>query len=227
MNSSWTKVGRLFRKEIRTELRSPSNLWTALIFNVASASALGLAASREKPGPELAAGMLVAMLLFSAVSVLPRLIIAEGDQGTFDFLQLHFRPEEVFWGKFLYATLVQVVGSLVVATVLLGMCGATVVNPLVLILGLLLESVCFAGTMVLCGCFALGASARWTLTGMLAVPLLLPQSIAGQGVFRFALGKGFTATGWTNLAVLAGYILVLLAIGPALCRLISARGGAK
>lgn len=226
MNSSSARVWRLFRKELVTEFRSPTNLWTSLIFNVAGATAIGLAANRELPGKELAAGMLIALLMFSSVSVLPRLILAEGDQGTFEFLRLHFEPEEIFLGKLAYAFCVQVVSALIVGTVFVGLCGTPVLNPLFFGLGLVLESLCFAGTMVLCGCFALGAAARWTLAGMLALPLLLPQAIAGQGVFRYAFGAGLVGTAWINVAALAGYVMVLLAVGPGLCRVLSpARSG--
>ncbi|MBL8047187.1 MAG: ABC transporter permease [Chthonomonas sp.] len=227
MNSSWINVRRLLAKEFRTEFRSPTNLWTALILNSACATALGLAANREFPGRELLAGMLVALLIFSAVSVLPRLIIAEGDQGTYDFLRLHFQPEEIFWGKFLYAALVQFAGGVLITTILVGMSGRPVEQAAFLLLGVLLETLCFAGTLILCGCFALGASARWTLAGMLAIPLLLPQSIAGQGVFRHAFGAGLPSTAWVNVGALAGYVLVLVAVGPPLCRAVSSLGADK
>lgn len=218
MNSPLSEIYRLVKKEFAIEFRTPANLWTSAIFNVAATSAISFAAAREAPKAELAAGILVVLLIFSAVTVLPRIVLSEADQGTFDFLRLHFQPASIFWGKFVYSGLVQMVSVAIISVMFLGMVGVKVVHSDFLFAGLVLESLCFTGTLVLCGCLALAASSRWTLAGMLALPLLLPQAAASQGVLRYAFGAGFEKTAIMNLAALAAYVALLCAIGPHLMR---------
>ncbi|MCE9560014.1 MAG: heme exporter protein CcmB [Armatimonadetes bacterium] len=217
-NSIWAETQAIFQKEITSELRNSTGFWSAALFALTTVSAIGFASAREKPGPELAAGILTAVLLFSGVSSLPRSLLVEDEQGTLELLRLRFEPESIYYGKLLFVTAMQFINSFVLCMLYIAFAGLSVVHPGILALGLVAESVAISGAVVLCGAVVMGATSRWLLVGVLSMPFLLPQSAACIGVLRYGFGAGFSETAWINIGSLFGFGLLGIAIGPPLAR---------
>jgi ABC-type transport system involved in cytochrome c biogenesis permease component len=182
MNSIWAEAVGIFRKDLRIELRNNTGFWTSTIYAVAVMSAIGFATQKEKPGPELSAGILTAVLMITALSALPRVLLNEDELGTFDLLRLRFSPEGIYWGKWLYVVGLQLANATVLGGLYLLFTGTNVVRWEFLVLGLFLESlsvscsrsrqgvsVCFA-TRSERGCQGRQRSTRWPFRAMRLSP---------------------------------------------------------
>lgn len=208
------EVWAVFMKEWRTEVRSKHGLFTAGLFAVLAVVAMVFAGFGSTPSAGLAAGMLSVTLLFSATIGLPRAYLVEDEQGTFDLLRLIADPGPVFVGKAMFNLAQMLLTSSVLGVLFVAMTGVSVVHPLLFVVGLALQCVSLAAAVSLCGVLVVGATHRWLLAGVVALPLLLPQVFLGVGALAVALGEGSISGGWSSVLGLAGFGLAALAAGP-------------
>lgn len=217
MNSRWwAEVLAILGKEWCTERRAKHALLTSSLFSVLSVIAMAFASAEQRPTPTLYAGMFTVVLLFAATITLPRVFLAEDEQGTMDLLRLLSRPEAAFWGKFFFALLQVAVTAAVLATLFVGLSGVEVRDPGIFVVGLAMESFTLAATISVTGVLVVGASNRWLLGAVVALPLLLPQVTLSIGVLRFAFGEGAREAATQNLGGLALFALGILSFGPIL-----------
>ncbi len=217
MSSSWVRqVRAIVGKELRTELRSKHGLFTAGLFGFLTVIAMVFASYAEKPSPTVAAGMLCVALVFSAVVTLPRTMIVEDEQGTFEMLQLLAEPSAAYFGKALTNCVQMVFASVVLGSVFIAMVEIPVARPLMFVLALLVLALALAGGTSFCGALVIGATNRWMLAGVVALPLLVPVVFLGVITLRTGLAGGFDEAGSESLVALAGYALVTLTAGPRL-----------
>lgn len=201
-------------KELRTELRTKSGLFTAGLFSVAAVVAVAFAAAGQKLHGDLAAGMLWVTLLFASAISLPRAFVVEDEQGTGDLLRLVARPHAVFWGKALFNLLQMLAASLALAVFFSILTGTDVTNLGLYIGSLVAGSAALAGTVTLCGALVAQAANRWTLAGAVSLPLLLPLIALGVTATRVAFGVGALHGGVTGCVGLACYAVGTFAAGP-------------
>jgi heme exporter protein B len=221
MSSSWGRqVAAIVRKEARTELRSRHGLFTAGLFGFLTVIAMVFATYTEKPTATVAAGMLCVALVFSAVVTLPRTMIVEDELGTFALLQLLAEPSAAYFGKALSNCFQMLFSALVLGVVFVGMVELPVDRPLVFSLALVLLSLALAGGTSFCGALVIGATNRWLLAGVVALPLLVPVVFLGVSAVRCGLGSGSLDSGVEALTALGGYALVMLVAGPRLVALV-------
>ncbi|MCW5937233.1 MAG: heme exporter protein CcmB [Fimbriimonadaceae bacterium] len=212
----WRSASAIFRKEWRSEMRSRHGLFTAGLFALLSVIATSLASFGQTPPPALSSGVLAVTLVFAAVVSIPRLFLAEDDQGTFDLLRLLADPSAAFAGKALYALLQTVVVALALGLVYIVMTSAAVPSPTLFVLGLLASSAGMALGVSVCGALAVGAANRWVLASVVSMPVLFPQVFMTVSVLRAAMGGGGEAGGYQALVGLVGWAVVLGASGPTL-----------
>lgn len=217
MNSSWSdQAVAVFLKELRTEFRSKHGLFTAGMFGVLTVLTMVFSVYIDKPSPMVASGMLVVALVFAAVSTLPRTLIIEDEQGTFELLLLLCEPSAAFFGKAVFNALHMLIASMLLGVVFVTMVDLPIVNGTLFFLGLASLALALAGGTSFCGGLVLGASNRWILAGVISMPLLVPVVFLGVGVLQAGLGSGFDQKGVQSLVALTGYALVTLAAGPML-----------
>ena len=217
MNSTWgSQVRAVFRKELRTELRSKHGLFTAGLFGFLTVIAMVFATYADKPTPSLAAGMLCVALVFSTVVTMPRTMIVEDEQGTFALLQLLAEPSAAYFGKLLSNAIQLLIGTAILSVVFIGMTDTAVERPLIFALSLLVLPLALAGGASFCSALVMGATNRWLLAGVVALPMLVPVVFLGVSALRTGLGAGLEATGIQSLTALGGYALVAFAAGPRL-----------
>lgn len=206
----------MLRKEWKSEGRTIHGLLSAGLFSLLAVVTLSYSTYLEKPSPTVAGGLIGVALLFSAVSGLPRTLLAEEEQGTFDLLRMIAPPQAAIWGKMLFNIFQMLITALLLGVVFVAFGGIEVKSPGLYVATLAVEALALGAGVTFCGALSMGASNRWVLVGVLALPILLPQMAAGIGAFRGAFGAGSTQSGWTNLLVLFGYATGLLSIGPVL-----------
>lgn len=207
-----------FEREWRSEFRARHGLFTSLLFSVLAVVAISFACQREKPSPAIAAALLAVVLLFAAIASLPRIFLIEDDQGSFDLLRMASDPAHAFLGKLMFSLVQMLSTGLVLTLIFVALSGIDVEKPWLLAAAVFIECVALASATSLCGALVLGATNRWVLVGVLAVPVLLPQLTMGVLAMRAAIGEGAVELGVQNLLGLFGFCLATLGAGPLLVR---------
>jgi len=185
VSRSWAReLGAVFRKDVSSELRSRSALYSVLLFALVSLAlisflpvteGIGLtlfanfALGRAVPGDTYARSLLLASLLwivffFSAISGMARTFVKEEERRTVLALQLAARPLAVYFGKLLFnVVLLEAVAAVVLPLFVI------LFHPKVTSGGMLVAEVAL-------GCAALAASA--TILGA-----IVARSGSGSALF--------------------------------------------
>jgi ABC-type transport system involved in cytochrome c biogenesis permease component len=129
-------------------------------------------------------------------------------------------PSAAYFGKALTNAVQMLAGSFVLGGVFVAMADIPVERPVVFIVGLGFLSLALAGGTSFCAALVIGATNRWVLAGVVALPLLVPVVFLGVVALRSGLGAGVEGAGSESLLALGGYALVTLTAGPGIVALV-------
>lgn len=228
MNSRSNKGGACvwLRKELMCEFRSKQGLLNSLVFGFMAVVVAVFATAQQQFSPDLAAGFLVSILVFSAVVTVPRIFLVEEDQKTFDLARLMADSATVYVGKALFSTGTLAVSGAGLAVVFALMTKTDVDHWEYLVGGAILFSIGLGQCLSLTSSLVLGAQNRAVLSGVVALPLVLPLVFCGVGAVRFGFGEGAEGAALRNVIVMFGYAAGLAALGPVLVGAVwGGRGG--
>ncbi len=215
MSSNWVdEVKAVAAKEWTAERRDTSASVTSLLLSIGTVFTLALAFYGRAAEPAAASGMLWAALLFAGVGTLTRTFVAEDEQGTGDLLRVWSRPHSVFWGKALYACVQMLVVGAVVSVVFLTLTSLRVAVPSMLVLSLVGGVLALSGTVTLTSAIISRGANRSNLSGVVALPLLLPLLTLGVSSTRSAIEGSGLQSGWQVCAGTWLYTLVVFAVAP-------------
>jgi heme exporter protein B len=202
------------KKEFTAELRAKQGITTSGLFGLMAVAACGFASSIEKPGPGLAAGLLSVILLFVSTVAIPRIFIAEQEQGTFDLYRQWASPTSIFLGKLLFAAVQMILISLMVGAIYVAMVAPELEIPWLYWVGTILFGIAASNVLCIAGSLVMGAANRWILAGVISLPLTFPLVFMGVGLLRVAFGEGTLNGGFINLIGLLGYAVAPIGLGP-------------
>jgi heme exporter protein B len=215
LNSSWrTEIAAVFEKELRTELRTKSGLYSSGLFSIVAVVAIAFASYGEKLDGTLGAGLFWVTLLFSSVISLPRSFIGEEESGTADLLRLMARPHSVFWGKVIFNLCLILITAVLLSILFLALTNLQISSLLLYIVALVGGSCGLAVAVTLCGALVAQASNRAALAGAIGIPLLLPLVAMGVSSSRAALGYGLFQGGMFSALGLYSFAILVGAAGP-------------
>lgn len=184
----------VFRKDLRTELRSRYAINVLLMFVLSALLLVVFSIGQEAISERVQSALLWIVILFSASIGLGRSFVAEEESGTILLLQLNVRPSMVFAGKLLY-TLVLVLGLNVVAVaVYLLILGIPVRSPGLLVATLSLGALGLSGATTLLSALIARAARSGPLLPVLLLPLLVPLLLSVVAATR----KAILGTGWMS-----------------------------
>ncbi len=214
MKSAWIpETVAIFKKEVTTESRGKNGLFSILLFSIGAITAIGLAAARGEPSPTLSAGMFWVALLFAAVNGLLRTFILEEELGTSDLLRLWAKPSPVYWGKFFYNLVLQLIVCALITPMFILFVGLKVSDWPLLITCLIVGSVALSSAVSICGSIACRAQSKSVVAGVISLPVLFPVLLMGISALRVALGAPVSG-GWAALSGIAGLALLFCSVGP-------------
>jgi heme exporter protein B len=203
-------------KDLRIELRTLRSLPAMAIFAVTTFVIFRFGLDRTTLTGSLAAGVLLATLLFAAILGINQLFVAEREQGGFDAIRL--APVErttLLAAKgtalFVFLALLELVVVPAFAVFFLPTWAG--LGPLAAVL--VLVNLGLAATGALVSSMTVNSRARDLLTALVLLPLTVPLVVAAGGATRHLLdaaGPGYDSFG-TWLAVLGLYDLVFMLIG--------------
>ena len=208
----------ILAKDLRIELRTLESVPAMALFAATTFVLFRFGLDREQLEGSLAAGVLLATLLFAAILAVNRAFVAEREQGGFDVIRLAPVDGAALFAAKVCVLLAYLVALEVVAVpvfAVLFLDGWTGLAPLAAVLALADLGLATVGALV--SAIAVNSRARDLIAPLLLLPLLVPVMIAAAGAAEPLLaagGPGYEDFGqW--MAVLALYDLTFLAVGYA------------
>ncbi|CAM3430179.1 heme exporter protein B [Salinibacter ruber] len=177
----------VFRKDLRTELRSRYAANTLLLFALAALLLVAFAVGPQPLSARVRAALLWIVLLFAASIGLGRSFVAEHEGGTALLLRLHTRASMVFAGKLLFNFGLVALLTLVATGVFLLLLGVSVGTPSLFAGTLAIGALGLTGATTLLSALVARASRGGPLLPVLLLPVLVPVLVSGVGATRKAL----------------------------------------
>jgi heme exporter protein B len=214
--SSIAALRAILAKDLRVELRTLQSVPAMALFAVTTFILFRYGLDRESLSGGLAAGVLLATVLFAAIIAVNRLFVAEREEGGFDAIRLAPVDATALLGAkaaalVIYLILLEVIAVPAFGLFFLDSWGG--IPPLAAVL--LLADVGLAATGVLISSIAANSRARDLLVPLILLPLLVPVMIAAAGASQELLAAGGPSydgvAKW--LAVLAFYDMTFAAVG--------------
>jgi heme exporter protein B len=211
-------VNALLRKELRLELRTPQVIPAMALFSVTTLVVFHFSLQTDTVEGNLAGGVLVVTLLFSAILGINRLFVADHEEGGFDgFLLAPVDRTAMLVAKALallaFLVVLELIAVPAFALMLLDpTLTARSAGQAALVLALADVGIAVVGTLV--GALAIQTRARDLIVPLIALPLLLPVVIGAAK----ALAPTFAAAGaealpgrWLTILGLYDLVFGLLA----------------
>lgn len=202
----------VFVKDVRTEWRSRVAVLSVGLFALCTLTLIGLSLAGTKATPEVVAGLLWILTLFTAATGLGRVFVQEEERGTAIALRLSAQGTAVWAGKFAAnAALLSVLAALS-TPLLLMMLSVKVSNPGLLFCVTILGVLGTASTFTTMAALVALSSAKGGLLAALSFPVLVPLFIAAVHGTKAALGVGNAggafAPGAGDVQVLLSYAVI-------------------
>jgi heme exporter protein B len=208
----------ILAKDLRVELRTLESVPAMALFAITTFVLFRFGLDRERLEGGLAAGVILATVLFAAILAINRIFVAEREQGGFDAIRLAPIDGTALFGAKVVALVAYLAALELVAVPAFGFLfldNWTGLAPLIAVL--LGADLGLAVTGVLVSAIAVNSRARDLLGPLVLLPLLVPVMIAAAGAARPLLagdGPSYEDFGqW--MAVLALYDVVFLLVGYA------------
>ncbi|HWQ15557.1 MAG TPA: heme exporter protein CcmB [Roseiflexaceae bacterium] len=210
LRASWA----VFRKDLRSELRTRYALNAVLLFAVSTVVALSLGmgpltAARNPDLPLVQAALLWVAILFAAFTGLARAFVHEEEARTAAALRLAARPAAVYLGKLLFNLALLLLLTLVTTLLFVALLRVRVADPWPLAALLLAGSLGLVAATTLIAAIIARASVRGALFAVLSFPLLVPLLVTAiRGTANALEGRGWAGAA-APLQVLLAYALAL------------------
>lgn len=207
---SWPAVWAILRKECRSEWRTRYGLNAALLFAVASLTAVTFAAGRLPDRPDLLAALLWIVLLFAALSSLAHAFVRETEGETLTLLRLAAPPLAIAGGKLLFNVVFLALLELIAVPLFFVLMNAPAPAWGRFLGVLALGSLALAASATLIGALIAQTRGRGALFAAVSLPVLLPVLAAAVSGTRASF-QGADAT--AELRLLGAYLAGVLGIG--------------
>jgi heme exporter protein B len=202
----------VFVKDVRTEWRSRVAVLSVGLFALCSLTLIGLSLAGSKATPEVAAGLIWILTLFTAATGLGRVFVQEEERGTALALRLSAPGTAVWSGKFAANAVLLCILSALSTPLLLMILGVKVANPALLFCVSILGVVGTAATFTTMAALVALSSAKGGLLAALSFPVLVPMFLAAIHGTKAALGVGNEAGAFTpgagDVQVLLSYAVI-------------------
>lgn len=205
--SSAAAVWTLLGKECVSEWRTRWGLHAALLFAVATLTAVSFAVGRLSDRVDVLSALLWVVLLFASLASLAHTFVRETEGRTLTLLRLVASPAAIVFGKLLFNLLFLVVLQLVTVPLFLVLMGGPPPRWPELLAVLGLGSLALASATTLLGALVAQARGRGALFAALALPLLMIVLAAGVSGVRAQWEGGAVAPALRLLGAFAAAML--------------------
>jgi heme exporter protein B len=215
------KIGAVFAKDVRAELRGREVFSTMTAFSVLAVLIFGMGFDLRVPRSEMIApGVLWVVILFTGVLGLNRSFGAEVDRGTLPALLLApVDRSAIYFGKLLANLFFTLATTLVILAVMFFIFDLNLFHPYNL-LAVLLGVLGYVGVGTIFAALTASSRARETMLPILLLPVMAPVFVAGIGLTAGVIdGKPFDdLRQW--FGILAAFDLIFIVVAYLLFDLI-------
>ncbi len=214
--SGWAiKALAVLVKDIRSEFRTRYAINAILLFGITTLTVVSLAVGQIGLGPEVYAALIWIIIFFSAMSGLAQVFVREEESKTATVLRLSADPTPVYLGKLIFNFLLLLLLEFIIVPLFFVMTDATISNPVLFLLILLIGSIGLAGATTLIAAIIARASIKGALFAVLSFPILLPLLVGAIGGTRKALSPAATALSASSseIQLLVSYAVVMITAG--------------
>lgn len=208
MNS---KSYNLFKKDLRSELRTRYAVNSLAMFIIVAISVILFSIGQERISQSLTAGLFWVVIFFTAMSGLARAFVSEEERGTALTLQLIAAPSTVFTGKLIFNIILVFAMNTVIAILYSAMFEAFIVKNFALFFSsFVLGNIGLAVSSTIIAAIIAKAGAKGTLYPVLSFPILLPLILTSVQLTLFAFdGTSFERAKF-ELAIVVSYDVIML-----------------
>lgn len=206
-SSSTAAVWAVLRKECRSEWRTRYGLNAALLFALASLTAVSFSAGRLGDRTDLLAALFWIVLLFATLASMSHAFVREMENRTMLLLRLVASPTEIALGKLLFNLLFLIVVEVAIVPLFMVLMSAPPPRwgSFLTVLGL--GTVSLAASSTLVGAVIAQTRGRGALFAGISLPLLLPVLAAAvSGTKAQWIGVGLDG----EIRLLIAYAVALL-----------------
>lgn len=203
----------IFRKDIRSELRTRYAISALTMFVITTISIILFALGSEGASVSALSGMLWVAVFFAAMSGLSRTFVAEEERGTSMTLQLISSPTAVLFGKLLVNLVLVLCLNVFVVVLYSAFISEFVIKTYsIFVLIVILGSIGFAVAATIIAAIIARANSKGTLYPVLAFPILLPLLLTVINGTRLATEGAFFEEALGEFNILVSYIVAVLAV---------------
>lgn len=195
----------IFQKEVRQEMRTKYAINTLLAFTGASLLVVLFTLSAQLLNPTPKSGLIWIIILFAAMTGMMRSFVHETEMKTWDLLQLHARPAEVYAGKLFYNFIFLLVLNVVTFFFYLVMMDLQIVSPVYLAVSIVFGAAGLASVTTMVSAMIARADRKGAVFSVLCIPLLVPLILILTRTTGMALIDGDDGSGMNDIAALTGY----------------------
>ncbi|MBI5475157.1 MAG: heme exporter protein CcmB [Ignavibacteriales bacterium] len=213
MRESLAATLTIFKKDLRSEMRTRYALNALLMFVITTLSIILFSIGNENVSPELLSGVLWIIIFFSTMSGLSRTFVSEEERGTVMTLHLIAKPLSIYFGKLLFNLLL--LGGLNIFTVLLYLLfvsGFTVLNYSIFVTTIILGTLGLASGSTIIAAIIAKANTKGTLYPVLSFPILLPLLLTVINATKLSVSGAQFSESFGEFQILISYLVVLTAI---------------
>ncbi len=211
--STFAAALTIFRKDLRSELRTRYALNALVMFVITTLSVILFAIGNESVSPEVLSGVLWIIIFFSTMSGLSRTFVSEEERGTVMTLHLTSRPLSVLFGKLLFnLALLAALNLFTVVLYLLFISNFTIGSYAIFIPTLVLGTCGLASASTIIAAIIAKANTKGTLYPVLSFPILLPLLLTVINATKMAVEGGAFGEALGEFQVLVSYLIVILAV---------------
>jgi heme exporter protein B len=215
----------IFRKDLRSELRTRYALNALLLFATSAtvAVSLGVGPLRMPDDTQTAliqAALLWIALLFAALNGLSRCFVQEEEARTAAALRLSAPPLAVYLGKFLFNLALLLILDLLTTFLFVIFVRVEVANPLGLVGLLAAGGLSLTAATTIIAAMIARASFRSALFAVLAFPLLVPPLIIAIQGTALAIDGALLSTIWPSIQTLLAYSVAMFTASLLLFRFV-------
>jgi heme exporter protein B len=214
--NTFSQIGAVFMKDLRSELRSRYALNAILAFVGSSLLLLLFALNVDQLAAGPQSGILWIIILFAALLSLSRSFVSETEQNTFSLLRLHAAAPAVYGGKLLYNFVFTFAINVVVFILYLFLLGIAPSDLWQLLIILIFGSAGLSSIATMLAAIVSQADRKGAIFSILSIPLLFPLILilvdATKEAFvsnktHFFMNNFWAMIGFAGATIAAGFLL--------------------
>jgi heme exporter protein B len=212
-SSSISPALTVFKKDLRSELRTRYSLNSLLMFVITTLSVILFAIGNENVSADVLSGVLWIIIFFSTMSGLSRTFVTEEERGTVMTLQLVARPLTIFFGKLLFnLVLLSALNLFTITLYLLFITNFSINNYSIFIPMMVLGTFGLASASTILAAIISKANTKGTLYPVLSFPILLPLLLTLINATKLSVEGAPFSEAISSFQVLISYFVVITTI---------------